>query len=166
MSNIHKYSGLLSPILLPNGVVLKNRLAASAATNNLIQANTADWPRDLMMSMFIDRAKNGASMVTVTGIKEKASEEFYRKVVGDPKFTLFDLSNPSTQVMFAQMAECVHMYDSKLILQLIPKGPNQYDVSGGGENLNFGDFKGTMDGVELGALEYVIKEVSDSGNAE
>lgn len=32
--------------------------------------------------------------------------------------------------------------------------------------LNFGDFKGTMDGVELGALEYVIKEVSDSGNAE
>lgn len=141
MTNMRKYRGLLSPVTLPNGVVLKNRLTASASTNNLVQGNSAEWPREAMMTMFANRAKNGASMVTVTGIKEKGSEEFYRKVVGDPKFTLFDLSNPTTQILFSQMAECIHMYDSKLILQLIPKAPNDYDVSGGDTQLNFGNFK-------------------------
>ncbi len=127
-----KYANLLSPIKLPNGVVLKNRLTSSASTNNLIQADSADWPREAMIMYFANRAKNGAGMITVTGLKEKGSFEFYRKLAGDPKFTLFDLTNPTTQTMFGQLSECVHMHGSKMIVQLLPISTMEYDVSDGG----------------------------------
>lgn len=156
MANTRKYSNLLSPLVLPNGVVLKNRMTAAASTNNLIQGNSAAWPREAMITMFSNRAKNGASMITVTGLTEKGSEFFYRNIARDPKFTLFDLSNPTTQVLFAQLGECVHMYDSKMILQLIPKSTPDYDVSDGASPMNF-----IMNGPKVPPAKELTKEMLD-----
>lgn len=133
----YKYRNLLTPIMLPNGVVIRNRLTSAASTNNLLQGNVLNYPTESMITMIANRAKNGAGMVTLTGIAEAGNKGFYHGKLGIGKdgsdlFTLFDLSDKKTHPIMVQLTEAVHMQNSKILLQLITIPPKGYDVSSGG----------------------------------
>ncbi|MCC8150594.1 MAG: FAD-dependent oxidoreductase [Lachnospiraceae bacterium] len=132
-----KYASLMQPLVLPNGKILRNRVTAAAATNNFIQTTLATYPMSEMITMIVNRAKNGAAMVTLTGITEKGSKEFYHNQVisgaasAKDFFTLFDLENDANMGKFCELTEAIHMENSKIILQLIPLAPNGYDLQSG-----------------------------------
>ncbi len=132
-----KYSNLMKPLILPNGQVLRNRVTSAASTNNFVQTSLATYPMTEMITMLTNRAKNGASMITLTGIMEAGSKEFYQNqanpggLSGKDFFTLFDLEDPANMGRFCELTEAVHMQNSKIILQLIPLAPNGYDLQEG-----------------------------------
>ncbi len=60
-----KYHHLLSPIKIGN-TVLKNRLIASTSKPYFIQGEEP-YPTDAFITHYVNKAKNGAAIVTVTG---------------------------------------------------------------------------------------------------
>lgn len=124
-----KNANLITPYVLPNGVILRNRLTAAASTNNLLQGTHAEYPMNEIITMMTNRAKNGAAMITITGIVEKYNAEFFKGMNLPYEFTLFDLKDEKNRNKFCELTEAIHMEQSKAILQLIPFYSREYDVS-------------------------------------
>ncbi len=128
-----KYPNLLAPLVLPNGVVLRNRMSASTATNNFTQGSER-FPTEATIAMITDRARNGASYITMSGVLDPDFVESYDMMNegNDFKpsdfFSYFDVENPQYRNYLVQMSEITHMYNSKLIMQLQIMCPWGYDV--------------------------------------
>ncbi len=128
-----KYPNLLAPLVLPNGVVLRNRMSAAPATNNFTQGREP-YPTEATISMVTDRARNGASYITLTGLLDPDFVDSYdgmnegNAMTPSQFFSFFDVEDPQNRNYLVQMAEVTHLYNSKLLMQLQIMCPWGYDV--------------------------------------
>lgn len=105
-----KYPHLLDPIEI-NGVMLRNRLIASASNPHFIQA-TEKWPTEALISHYANKAKAGAAIVTVKGNNPVKTT--------DPHSLTLDITVGQHQHMFAQCADMVHYYGAKAFYLVLP----------------------------------------------
>ncbi len=130
-----KYQHLLSPIKIGN-TVFKNRLTAAPSKPHFLQG-PEPYPTEAVISHYANKAKNGAALVTCSGVgakhftfkKELPSSSSMREMAGH--FDSFDIYNPPCQHMLSQLAEAIHFYGAKASMQIGATVPPQYDVSTG-----------------------------------
>jgi 2,4-dienoyl-CoA reductase-like NADH-dependent reductase (Old Yellow Enzyme family)/thioredoxin reductase len=126
-----KYPHLLSPLKVCN-TVLKNRMTAAPATNNFMQGSEP-WPTEALITMIANRAKNGAALVTFSGVKGMMSGRKYppspRSMGGH--FSEFDIYDTHVQHYLSQLSEAVHFYGARVTMEILPSPPPGYDVSSG-----------------------------------
>ncbi|UCH08779.1 MAG: hypothetical protein JSV55_07410 [Deltaproteobacteria bacterium] len=89
-----KYKNLLSPIKVGN-IVFRNRLIASRSSPRFIQGSET-YPTEALITHYANKAKNGAALVTCSGvgmphvIPDDAVESFYSKNVLPDTFDIYD----------------------------------------------------------------------------
>ncbi len=132
-----KYGKLLSPIMVgKTGVVLKSRMVCTASTPIFIQGPER-YPAESSILYAANIARGGAAFVTVVGVSAdgKPAQPYYRgsKV---PKFEgtqgheqHFDLFDSRVQHYFAQLADGIHFYGSKAMMEIMPLAKPGYDIS-------------------------------------
>jgi len=132
-----RYPTLLSPIRVGNHI-LKNRMTSGPSSPHFVQGGE-NYPTDAFMQVMANRAANGASIVTCTGIRDMPPDA--SRAVGDARhtmggrFTLFDIFDPQAQQYISQMTEAIHFYGSLATMEIFPPDfhldkPN-YDISDG-----------------------------------
>ena len=130
---MNKYSHLLEPIQVGN-ILLKNRLTSTNSMPHFLQG-PEPYPSDAMIKHFADRAKNGAALITLTGIHsnyglpEMPPPPGMPPSGGDvPRFPRFDIYNPKCQNYFTMLVDAVHFYGSKVAMSLQRPLLPGYDV--------------------------------------
>ncbi len=107
-----KYKSLLSPIKIGD-MVLKNRMLSSASTPHFLQG-TEKNPTEKVISHFSNRARNGASVVTINHLFEKSMPVMGRALDNTPcHFNLFDLNDANAQDYFCKLIDAIHFYGAK-----------------------------------------------------
>ncbi len=107
-----KYKSLLSPIKIGN-MVLKNRMLSSASTPHFLQG-TEKNPTEKVIAHFSNRARNGASLVTLNHLYEKTMPVMGRALDNTPcHFNLFDLNDANAQDYFCKLIDAIHFYGAK-----------------------------------------------------
>lgn len=102
---MHKtYPTLLSPYMLPSGVVLKNRMICPPNQPATVQG-AENFPTQNLIRQYADRARNGAAIVTTSGAYLTAS---------DPKEHSWgwNAEDGSAQNYMSELAEAIHAYGS------------------------------------------------------
>lgn len=127
-----KYRKLLQPVLVGSQVI-KNRLIYPNASPHFLQGPET-YPADSYRSFVSNLARNGAAIVTVA----EWNDPNQRKGPADMDMThmqSFDTSDPSVHNYLSQMADEVHFYGSKILINLkeltFPEG---YSLMGGREH--------------------------------
>ena len=115
------YPTLLSPYVLPNGVVLKNRMICPPNQPSTVQG-AENFPTQNLIRQYADRARNGAAIVTTSGAYLTA---------GDPKEHSWgwNVEDGSAQNYMSELAEAIHAYGSLCNGFLICFPEDGYDVS-------------------------------------
>lgn len=119
---MHKtYPTLLSPYMLPSGVVLKNRMICPPNQPATVQG-AENFPTQNLIRQYADRARNGAAIVTTSGAYLTAS---------DPKEHSWgwNAEDGSAQNYMSELAEAIHAYGSLCNGFLICFPKDGYDVS-------------------------------------
>jgi 2,4-dienoyl-CoA reductase-like NADH-dependent reductase (Old Yellow Enzyme family)/thioredoxin reductase len=160
-----KYQNLLSPIKVGN-VVFKNRMTASPSKPHFIQG-PEPYPTDSVITHFANKAKNGAALVTCTGIRPaSAMASYYQPQKWEPHpsdfnpertwFMLgghgagYDAYDGRCQNYLAQLSEAIHFYGSKASMGIGAYVPPQYDVSSGIPSIAvYGDGSASKVGEEI-----------------
>jgi 2,4-dienoyl-CoA reductase-like NADH-dependent reductase (Old Yellow Enzyme family)/thioredoxin reductase len=127
-----KYQNLLSPIKVGN-IVFKNRLIAARSSPIFIQGNETH-PTEALITHYANKAKNGAAVVTCSGVglphhipdEEIATLTPERVLPGS-----FDISDETCRRYLSQLAEAIHFYGAKASMQIGGYVPPRYDVSAG-----------------------------------
>lgn len=132
-----KYKKLLSPIEVgKTGVILKNRMVCTASTPIFIQGPER-YPAESSILYAANIARGGAAFVTCACVSAdgKPAEPFQRGsdiprfegTVGHEQH--FDLYDSRAQHYFAQLADAIHFYNSKAIMEIMPLNIPGYDIS-------------------------------------
>jgi 2,4-dienoyl-CoA reductase-like NADH-dependent reductase (Old Yellow Enzyme family)/NADPH-dependent 2,4-dienoyl-CoA reductase/sulfur reductase-like enzyme len=140
-----KYPNLLSPIKVGN-IVFKNRLIASPSKPHFVQGPET-YPADGVITHYANKAKNGAALVTCSGVgpsrpidKDLLKVRAAHRSEFNPERTWFiwgghgasyDMYDGRCQNYLSLLSEAIHFYGSKATMQLSPNVPQQYDVSSG-----------------------------------
>ncbi|MBP2652336.1 MAG: FAD-dependent oxidoreductase [Firmicutes bacterium] len=124
MSN--KYKNLLSPLKIGN-VVLKNRMLSPNSLPHFLQG-PENYPADSIITHMANRAKNGASVVTLRGAFDPT---FPPPSVDSLHFPIFNLYDYKCQNYLCQFVDAIHFYDSKAAASVWPAEPTGYSVSHG-----------------------------------
>jgi 2,4-dienoyl-CoA reductase-like NADH-dependent reductase (Old Yellow Enzyme family)/thioredoxin reductase len=141
-----KYPHLLSPLKVGN-TVFKNRLTAAPSRPHFIQG-PEPYPADSAIAHFANKARNGAAVVTCTGLRSAQTMASYYQPQKwehhpsdfNPERTWFMLGGHGAgynaedrrcQHYLAQMSEAIHFYGSKASMSIGAYVPPQYDVSTG-----------------------------------
>ena len=128
---INNYSGLFSPLYLPDAnVILKNRFEVCPSSPVFIQG-PEPYPSERMIQHYAQLAKNGASLITVHLITwdGKPLPPTTENVVLSGHLAGMDLFDTRCSHYFAQLAEAVHFYNSKILVRVTVHGPEGYDIS-------------------------------------
>lgn len=156
MSYSNRYAHLLDPVILPNGRMLKNRMMSGCSNNNFVMGSVQPYPTDEYITYYANRAKNGASLLIMTGMGDKYFKEFYedyanpaekfKKIsagykqhnynVGDV-FNFMDVTDTKYHCMWTKMTREIHLHQSVVINQVLPCTPKGYDISTGISNHYF-----------------------------
>lgn len=126
----HRYQKLITPFVLPNGAVLKNRIIQPKCAPDQIQG-PEDWPTEQFIHFHREAARKGNSLVILCD----AFRPQVRKMPAEHDFShsyTFDLDNPAVHNYLCQLADDVHFYGSKVLVNLHPAFPD--GVSLGGRN--------------------------------
>ena len=118
------YPNLLSPVKVGN-VVLKNRLISSPSMAHYLQG-TQNYPTDYVIGHYAQRAKSGAAVVTVCGLK--------RNDLPTPEtmhFPAYDYRDPGTQNYLSMLAEGIRFYGSMPSIYLSSPQDRKWDVVSG-----------------------------------
>lgn len=114
----HRYETLLTPLRLPGGAVLKNRMIQPKCAPDQIQGPET-WPTEQFIHFHREMARRGNALVIVCD----AERPFVRQMPEWHDFShsySFDIANPATQNYFCTLADDVHFYGSKLLVQTRP----------------------------------------------
>ena len=126
----HRYETLLTPFVLPNGAVLKNRMVQPKCAPDQIQG-PEEWPTEQFAHFHRESARKGNSLV----VMRDADTPDVRKMPEWHDFAhsyTFDTSNPAVQNYFCQIADDVHYYGSKIIVTAgMPEFPRGVTLGGG-----------------------------------
>ncbi len=116
-----QYPTLFSPYVLPNGVVLKNRMICPPNAPSTIQG-AQNYPTNNLIRQYAQRARNGAAIVTTSGCYLLPS---------DPKEHSWgwNAEDGSAQNAMSELAEAIHAYGSLCHGFLIGFADDGYDVS-------------------------------------
>lgn len=131
----HRYEKLLTPLKLPGGAVLRNRMVQPKCAPDQNQGPET-WPTDQFIHFHRDSARRGNSLVVVCD----ADRPQVRSMPETHDFAHsyhFDLANPATNNYLCQLADDVHFYGSKVVVQMSPSFPA--GVSLGGKSAAFMD---------------------------
>jgi len=125
-----KYDHMLRPIQV-GGLTLKNRLTASNSVLYFLQGDEK-YPSQALITHVANKAKNGAAIVEVRGIAPSAGPGRVAPPEGPfLHMAEFDLYDPKAQNYLSQLADAVHMYNSKICMNLACRIFPGYDVSEG-----------------------------------
>lgn len=102
------YSHLLSPLQIGN-IVLKNRIYSTDS----FPAGMDTLLPDPVITLYSNRAKNGAAIVTFSGVGKHRA----------------DITDSATQTSLMHLCDGVHFYDSKIIASFIDMEPSGYNIS-------------------------------------
>ena len=106
-----RYEHLLSPIQV-GGVLLRNRMTATAATPHFIQG-TEPYPTEKWMTLLANRARNGASAVFVNHLEGGTASDVGLNQAGScgpAHFSIMDANNSSTHNYLCQMIDAIRWY--------------------------------------------------------
>lgn len=109
----HRYQTLISPFVLPNGVVLKDRMVHPKCAPDQTQG-PEDWPTEQTAFFYSDAARRGNALVMM----HVRNSPDVRKLPDDHDFAhsyTFDTNNPGVQNYICQIVEDVHAYGSKIV---------------------------------------------------
>ena len=108
----YRYDALLSPIRIGDAVI-KNRTMYPNASPHFLQGPET-YPADSFMTFMGGLARNGAAIITLA---EWSNPNQRSAPVEDAKrMQNFDYTDPGTYNYFTQMADDVHFYGSKLLV--------------------------------------------------
>ncbi|MCD7806739.1 MAG: FAD-dependent oxidoreductase [Lachnospiraceae bacterium] len=126
-----KYSKMFSPLLLPDaGVILKNRMEVAPSSPVFIQG-PEPYPAERMIRHYAHLAETGAGLITVHLITwdGKPLPATTENVVLSGHLAGMDLFDTRCSHYFAQLAEAVHFYGSKIIVRVTVHGPDGYGIA-------------------------------------
>ena len=127
-----KYEKLLEPFVLPNGVVLKNRLLSSNALPHFLQGPET-WMNDPIL---VYQAKIACNAAIVTLGHWTDPDQHSGKHHGDgAHMPSFNIKDPSVENSLSLYCDILHMYGAKATMSMITFAPAGYDVcdtAGGG----------------------------------
>lgn len=122
----YRYDALLSPIRIGDAVI-KNRTMYPNASPHFLQGPET-YPADSFMTFMGGLARNGAAIITLA---EWSNPNQRSAPVEDAKrMQNFDYTDPGTYNYFTQMADDVHFYGSKLLVNTDIKYPDGYSFDG------------------------------------
>lgn len=127
-----KYQHLLAPMVLPNGVILKNRLLSSNALPHFLQGPET-WLNDPILVYQAQVARN-AAIVTLGDWTDPNQHTGMHHGDGC-HFPSFHMDDPSVENSIALYCDVLHMQGSKALMSLMLQAPAGYDVcedAGGG----------------------------------
>ncbi len=107
-----RYPHLLSPLKV-GGVVLRNRLIATASSPHFVQG-PENYPTEGFITHYANKAKSGAAVVVCKGNQPVLFMEDTSHVCN------LNIYNGANQHYFAQMADAVHFYGAKASLLILP----------------------------------------------
>lgn len=119
------YKHLLAPLVLPNGVVLKNRLLSSNALPHFLQGPET-WLGDPILVYQAQVARN-AAVVTIGDWTDPNQHTGMHNGDGC-HFPSFNMDDPSVENSIALYCDVLHMQGSKALMSLMIQGPAGYDV--------------------------------------
>ena len=125
----HRYQKLLTPLVLPNGAILKNRMIQPKCAPDQIQG-PEEWPTEQFIHFHREMARRGNSLVILCD----AFRPQVRKMPHWHDFShsfSFNLDDPAVHNYLCQLADDVHFYGSKVVVQLMPEFPRGVSVGGG-----------------------------------
>lgn len=125
---MNRYERLLSPIVI-GGNILKNRMIYPNASPHVLQGPET-YPAESYRAFYANVAKNGAAVITLAEWDDP-TQRIGPADVDITHMQSFDLSDPSTHNYFSQMAEEVHFYDSKLLIEPKIAMPDGFSLNGG-----------------------------------
>lgn len=126
---MHRYQTLLTPLRLPCGAVLRNRMIQPKCAPDQIQG-PEEWPTEAFLHFHREMARRGNSLVIVCD----AERPFVREMPEWHDFAhsySFDIANPATQNYLCQLADDVHFYGSKVLVQTRPDFGPGVSLGGG-----------------------------------
>ena len=104
------YPLLLSPLKIGK-YTLKNRLQSTSSLPHFHQG-TEKYPADSIFAHFIRRARNGASIVTISGINDIFGVPPLPASLDIAHFPHFDIYDAQCQNYIMQLFDAIHYYDS------------------------------------------------------
>lgn len=120
LSNLNKNS-LFTPITLPSGLVLKNRMVKAAMEENL--ADVAQTPSQVLKNVYKEWAQGGAGLIITGNVMVD-----HLAMTGPGGLALEDASNISE---FADLASLSQQNDCKIVMQINHPGRQVYKKMGG-----------------------------------
>ena len=127
----NRFSKIFSPLFLPDaGVILKNRLEVAPSSPVFIQG-PEPYPSERMIQHYANLAKNGAGLICVHLITwdGKPLPPTTENVVLSGHLAGMDLFDTRCSHYFAQLAEAIHFYGSKVLVRVTMHGPDGYGIS-------------------------------------
>lgn len=126
----HRYQTLISPFVLPNGQVLKNRMVHPKCAPDQTQG-PEDWPTEQTRFFYAEAARRGNALV----VMHVRNTPEVRKMPDDHDFAhsyTFNHYDPGVQNYICQVCDDVHAYGSKIIANcgpMLPRGKSLGGVS-------------------------------------
>lgn len=117
------FSHLNQPLVLKNALI-KNRLFFPNALPKTQQGPEC-FPADPIISFYSGIAKNGAAVICYADMSNDKQREAFNW--DEQHFPMYDVSNPSVENYISQVADCVHYYGSKIIVE-VSAGNRMEDV--------------------------------------
>lgn len=123
-----RYSHLLSPLFVGNNII-KNRTIYPNASPHVLQGPET-FPAEGFRAFYAGVAKNGAAIITIAEWNDPTQH------IGPASMDMthmqsFDMNDPSTHNYFSQLAEEIHFYGSKLLIEASIDMPDGYTLNGG-----------------------------------
>lgn len=125
MANVYPY--LLSPIKVRN-LIFKSRIYASNSMPHYLQG-PEPYPNEAVRRQLINRARNGAAYVTVSGTYASMGDKKLIMHEDAKHFPSYDMYEFQNRNYFVQLVDAIHNYGSKASLSLLFPMINEYDVS-------------------------------------
>lgn len=120
LSNLNENS-LFTPITLPSGLILKNRLVKAAMEENL--ANAEQTPSQILKNVYKEWALGGAGLIITGNVMVD-----HLAMTGPGGLALEDASNISE---FADLARLSQLNDCKIVMQINHPGRQVFRKMGG-----------------------------------
>lgn len=112
---------LNAPLVL-NNAILKNRLFFPNALPKT-QQGPESFPADPIISFYSNIAKNGSAVICYADMASEGQRTAFNS--DEQHFPMYNLADPSVENYISQVADCVHYYGSKIVVDV--SAGNQMD---------------------------------------
>jgi len=155
---MNRYKKLLSPILIGNNVI-KNRTIFPNASPHVLQGPET-FPAEGFRAFYANLAHNGAAIVTIA---EWTNPDQHKGPASMDMSHMqsFDMTDPSTHNYFSQMAEEIHFFGTKLLVETSIDMPEGYSLTGNagpfaGPHIDYSQEDPLVDGSMPGANSFMV----------